>query len=252
MTRQRALLLAMALLLLAARASATPPDCDPATPCGSPVVYHDHYGAPCDASIAPTLGPLAPYSLPPNARPTLCLYVDYQNDLVANESSGGGTMCVDEDGDETCAFDVRLEIESEDPTYPKFESFAPPTGLPATTKIEWEIEEPARRTLRVNGIDASGMAIPAPVGTVTLDRECSTPCTAQVFVRGPCDGSLDSGCERQRGSMRVGAAGQLDAIQEQVIAVAVPEPDRTLLLACGLAGLALLARLRRRRLAARA
>jgi hypothetical protein len=76
------------------------------------------------------------------------------------------------------------------------------------------------------------MKIPAGIGTLTVDALGANQ--LQITVQGV---------------HRVGAAGQLDAIQPEVIAN-VPEPAVGLLLISGVAGLAALERLRRRRSAA--
>jgi hypothetical protein len=71
------------------------------------------------------------------------------------------------------------------------------------------------------------MTIPAEIGTLTVDALDANQLQIEV-----------------KGVHRVGAAGQLDAIQPQVIVM--PEPGGDLLLMCGIAGLAALYRLRHR------
>ncbi len=71
--------------------------------------------------------------------------------------------------------------------------------------------------------------VPADIGTLTVDALDANQ--LQITVQGV---------------HRVGAAGQLDAIQPQVI-VNLPEPGGNLLLMYGIAGLAALYRLRRQR-----
>jgi len=211
MTHLAALLLAAISSLLAASASAAP-----AT--GNPVVYH----SPNTQGDPPAVSPFL--LLPLNGQP-LHVFLDYQNDGDADPSTQG-TMCVDADGDETCAFDVLITMQSD---VAVFASFTPASG-----GIVGRIDPVDQRTLRVNGIDVNGMAIPAEIGTLMVHAAGARQ--LQISVAG---------------KHRVGAGGQLDAIQSQVI-VNMPEPGQGWLLASGLAALGLLARLRRGRPAARA
>jgi hypothetical protein len=209
MRRNAASLLAPILLLLAPSAWATP-----AT--GNPVVYVSPNGSGTPPATSP-------YVLLPLDGQPLYLFLDYQNDGDADPSTTG-TMCVDANGDETCAFDVLLTMQSDAAVFASF--------TPASSAIVGRIDPGTQKTLRVNGIDVNGMAIPAAIGTLVVDADGTRQLQIQVA-----------------GRHRVGAGGQLDAIQSQVI-VNLPEPGREWLLASGLLGLALLACLRRRRLAA--
>jgi len=193
-------------LLLAAPALAVPA-------VGEPVVYPSPDGTP-PASL--------PIEVPAEDGQSLVLYLDYANSPDVGASVSGG-MCVDADGDETCGFDVMLEMQTDGAT---FGSFTPAAG---TAVIVGHIDPATRTTLRVNGIDLGGMPIPAPIGTLVLDAAGAHQ--LQISVTG---------------RHRVGAAGQLDAIQEQVI-VQLPEPGWLLQLGSGLLALAGLARRRPRR-----
>jgi len=166
---------------------------------------------------------VSPYVLLPQAGQSLPLFLDYQNNGQA-DSSTTGSMCVNADGDETCAFDVLLTMQSDTGVFASF--------TPAAGGIVGRIDPGTQKTLRVNGVNVNGMAIPAAIGTLVVDAAGAKQLQIQVA-----------------GRHRVGAAGQLDAIQNRVI-VNLPEPGRDWLLGSGLLGLALLARLRRRALAA--
>lgn len=210
MTRIAALL--SLLLLWAAPALAVPS-------VGEPIVYPgtDPQGTP-PASL--------PVEVPAADGQSLLLFIDYENDPDVGFSKSGTTMCVDFDGDETCGFDVTLEMLTDSAT---FASFTPASG---SAVIVGRIDPATGRTLRVNGIDTGGMQIPAPIGTLVLDAAGANQ--LQITVTG---------------KHRVGAAGQLDAIQQQVI-VQLPEPGWALQLGSGVVALAWLARRRRARSAA--
>jgi hypothetical protein len=200
----------LALLLAAAPAGAVPS-------VGEPVVYVSP-----DGSGTPP--PSSPWKVAAEDGQQLVLYLDYENspDVGASQS---GTMCIDADGDETCGFDVLIELSSDVAT---LASFAPPAGC--DTDPDCSIVgslDPTSHVLRVNGIDISGMPIPAPIGTLQLD------------AAGANDLQITA-----RGMHRVGAAGQLDAIQTREL-VALPEPGLLWQLGCGLLGLGLLSRRRR-------
>lgn len=178
---------------------------------GNPIVYHSPNGdgTPPSESFQITL---------PLTELTLDLYIDYENSPDVGASTGGGTMCVDANGDETCAFDVEFQLQSDAATLETF--------TPASSSIVGHIDA-AANTFRVNGVDVNGMPIPAPIGVLTIDAEDAN--ILQVTAVG---------------MHRVGAAGQLDAIQSQVV---VPEPSRFLAQLGGVAMLAGLYRLRTRR-----
>lgn len=188
---------------------------------GTPVVYH----SPDDTGTPPS-GPNPPAIAAENGQP-LYLYIDYDNSPDGGFSTGlpGAIMCVDEDGDETCGFDVLIEMTTDTATFDTF--------TPASSKIVGHIDTNTRTSLRVNGVDIAGMLIPANIGTLTVDALDANQ--LQITVEGV---------------HRVGAAGQLDAIQPAVIVTNVPEPSAGLLLISGAAGLATLSRWRRRRAAA--
>jgi hypothetical protein len=188
---------------------------------GNPVVYHSPDGLGTPPAVSP------PEILAKNGQP-IYLFIDYENDPDGGPSNGGVTMCVDKNGDETCGFDVLLVMTTDTAT---FATFTPASG-PPTLNIVGQIDSNTQTSLRVNGIDIGGMAIPAEIGTLTVDALDANQLQIEV-----------------RGVHRVGAAGQLDAIQPQVI-VNLPEPSGDLLLMCGIAGLAALYRLRPRRVTA--
>ncbi len=203
-------------LLLPASAMA-----DPST--GNPIVYHsvDDSGTP-----PPIAGPSIPASevIDTENDQQLFLYIDFQNDPDRGASSDPNTVCVDGDGDETCGFDVWIELISDTATFDTF--------TPASNKIVGQIDTNTRTSLHVNGVDIDGMmGIPAKIGTLTLDALGANQLALQV-----------------KGVHRVGAAGQLDLIQDVVLVV--PEPGVELMLIAGGAGLAGLNRLRRRTAAA--
>jgi hypothetical protein len=184
---------------------------------GNPVVYHSPDGLGTPPAVSP------PEILAENGQ-QIYLFIDYENDPDGGTSGGTGTMCVDEDGDETCGFDVLLVMTTDTATFATFTPFLSDSG-----NIVGQIDSNTQTSLRVNGIDVNGMAIPAEIGTLTVDALDANQLQIEV-----------------KGVHRVGAAGQLDAIQPQVI-VNLPEPAGDLLLMCGIAGLAALYRLRHRR-----
>jgi hypothetical protein len=215
--RIAALLLA---LLLAAPAGA-----DPSV--GEPIVYPstDPQGAP---------PPSLPVAVEAVDGQQLALFIDYENSPDKGMSQGG-SMCLDADGDEPCGFDVLLEMTTDTASFGPFSAADP-------MKIVGHVEPAtptSKATLRVNGVDISGLwqdsvpqplpGGPVPIGTLELNAAGANQLQIKV-----------------RGMHRVGAAGQLDAIQERVI-VQLPEPGRGLLLASGLLALAALQRLRQRR-----
>jgi len=199
------------LLLRAAPALAVPS-------VGEPLVYPgtDPQGTP-PASL--------PVEVPAEDGQSLELFIEYENDPDVGLSKSGTTMCVDFDGDETCGFDVTLELQTDSAT---FASFTPASG---SAVIVGRIDPATGRTLRVNGIDTGGMPLRAPIGTLVLDAAGAHQ--LQIVVTG---------------RHRVGAAGQLDAIQERVI-VQLPEPGAPWQLGSGLLALGLLARRRCRQAA---
>ena len=180
---------------------------------GNPVVYH----SPDDSGTPPSGS--TPEILAENGQ-QIYLFIDYENDPDGGTSGGTGTMCVDKDGDETCGFDVLLVMTTDTATFATF--------TPASGNIIGQIDSNTQTSLRINGIDVDGMTIPAEIGTLTVDALDANQLQIEV-----------------KGVHRVGAAGQLDAIQPQVI-VNLPEPAGDLLLMCGIAGLAALYRLRHR------
>ena len=189
-----------------------PAQADPST--GNPIVYH----SPDDTGAPPSI--TNPTLIAAENDQTLNLYIDFENDPDRGASSGAGTrMCVDKDGDETCGFDVWIEMTTDTATFDTF--------TPASTKIVGQIDTNTRTSLHVNGLDVNGMLIPAKIGTLTLDALGANQLAIQV-----------------RGVHRVGAAGQLDAIQPATLLV--PEPGVGLILIAGGAWLAALNRLRHR------
>jgi len=204
------------VLLLALLAVAAPARAVPSV--GEPIVYPgtDPGGTP-PASL--------PVEVPPEDGQSLELFIDYDNDPDGGASTSGG-MCVDANGDETCGFDMTLQLQTDTA---RFVSFTPASG---TAVIVGRIDPATGRTLRVNGLDIGGMPIPAPIGTLVLDAAGANQ--LQIAVTG---------------RHRVGAAGQLDAIQQRVI-VQLPEPGAPWQLGSGLLALGLMVRRRRRRAAA--
>jgi hypothetical protein len=182
---------------------------------GNPVVYHSS-----DDSGTPPSGSTPPEIVAENNE-QLYLYIDYDNNPDVGASSGAGTMCENKDGDETCGFDVLITMTTDAAI---FASFAPDS-----TDIVGYIDPGTQTSLSVNGINVDGMPIPARIGMLTVDGLGANQ--LQIVVQGV---------------HRVGAAGQLDAIQPHVI-VNLPEPGGRLLLTSGIAGLAALYRLRQRR-----
>jgi hypothetical protein len=181
---------------------------------GNPVVYHspDDSGTPPSGSTPP--------EITAENNEQLYLYIDYDNNPDGGASSGAGTMCEDKDGDETCGFDVLITMTTDTAI---FASFAPDSA-----DIVGYIDPGTLTSLSVNGINVDGMAIPARIGALTVDALGANQ--LQIVVQGV---------------HRVGAAGQLDAIQPQVL-VNLPAPGGRLLLISGIAGLAALYRLRHR------
>jgi hypothetical protein len=205
------LLLPCAALLLPATALFLPLPATAVPAVGNPIVYH----SPGDTGARPT----SPVEIPYQNGQELYLYLDYENDRVPPESTNSATMCVDEDGNETCGFDVLIKLTTDAATFGSFTPDSPAVvGHFDATNTQ----------LRVNGIEVGGMAIPARIGTLTVDALGSNQ--LQISVQG---------------HHRVGAAGQLDGIQSHVISV--PEPGVSLLLIVGVVGLRGLVRLRARR-----
>jgi len=186
---------------------------------GVPIVYH----SPSGTGTRPS-GPNPPVIATEDDQP-LYLYIDFDNNPDGGASSGGGTMCEDEDGDETCGFDVLLELTTDSATFDTF--------TPASANIVGRIDPDTRTTFRVNGVDINGMTIPASIGTLTVDALDANQLDIKV-----------------QGVHRVGAAGQMDPIDANVVIVNLPEPDVGLLLISGVAGLSAINRLRQRRAAA--
>ena len=183
---------------------------DPST--GNPIVYH----SPDDTGAPPSMTNFT--LIQAENDQTLNLYIDFDNDPDRGASSGAGTrMCVDKDGDETCGFDVWIEMTTDTAT---FDTFTPASG-----KIVGQIDTNTRTSLHVNGLDVNGMLIPAKIGTLTLDALGANQLAIEV-----------------KGVHRVGAAGQLDAIQPSTLLV--PEPGVGLMLIAGGVGLVALYRLR--------
>jgi hypothetical protein len=182
---------------------------------GNPVVYHSPDGLGTPPAVSP-------HEIPAENNQQINLFIDYENDPDGGPSDDevGTIMCVDKNGDETCGFDVLLVMTTDTATFATF--------TPASGNIIGQIDSNTQTSLRVNGIDVDGMAIPAEIGTLTVDALDANQLQIEV-----------------KGVHRVGAAGQLDAIQPQVI-VNLPEPGGDLLLMCGIAGLAALYRLRHR------
>jgi hypothetical protein len=185
----------------------------PAAATADPAVYHSTTNGGRPAAYWPTTA--SPYPITAGNPRQLYLYID--NTPAVGASPSGGTMCVSKTGGETCAFDVRLEMTTDLATFVSFQ--------PGAAGIVGVID-PNLHTLRVNGINVGGMAIPAPIGTLTVNAAGAHQLSIDVV-----------------GAHRVGAAGQLDAIQRKTI---VPEPARGAMLGTGIAALIALHRLQRR------
>lgn len=150
---------------------------------GEPFVYVSPDGSGAQPAVDP-------YGIPFADGLELELFIGYDP-----PSTGSGiTMCVDVTSDETCGFDVRLVMSTDTA---RFTGFAPASG-----NIVGNVATPT--TLLVNGVDTNGMPNPAPIGTLMLDAAGANAIRIDVV-----------------GNHRVGAAGQLEAIQSRVI---VPEP----------------------------
>jgi hypothetical protein len=189
---------------------------------GNPVVYHSPDGLGTPASVTP-------WAIAAADGTELRLFVDYENDGEHDPSSSSGTMCVSKDGDETCGFDVLITMTtSPEDVDSKFSNF-----MAAGPGIVGMIDPATSRTLRVNGIDVNGMPMPAPIGTLVVDAAQANQIQIKV-----------------EGRHRVGAAGQMDGIQERVIAM--PEPGALWLQASGITAVAILAHRRQRRCTQRA
>jgi hypothetical protein len=199
-----ALVLSLGAALLAAPAGAVPS-------VGEPIVYPS-----ADGTLPATL----PVVVQAADGQLLTLYIDYANDPDGMGSTQG-VMCVDANGDETCGFDVLLEMTTDGASFGTFTSASSGNAV-----IVGHVDPATGTTLRVNGIDTGGMLIPAEIGTVVLNASGANQ--LQIAVKGV---------------HRVGAAGQLDAIQEQVI-VQLPEPGGLLQLVSGVLVLAWLTRRR--------
>lgn len=203
-------LIRIAVVLVASLSVPPPTSAEPAV--GEPVVYP---GTDPQGTAPPSL----PVEVPAEDGQALELFIDYENNPDVGMSQSG-VVCVNANGDETCGFDVKLEMQTDGATFGAF--------APASAEIVGRIDPATQTTLRVNGIDTTGMPIPAPIGTLVLDAAGAHQ--LQIAVTG---------------MHRVGAAGQLDAIQEQVIVV-LPEPGAPWQLGSGLLALRWLAWRRRR------
>jgi hypothetical protein len=207
----RALLLALSLVLLVPGSSNA----------GDTVVFHspDDTGDP--ASISPWLLTLTDGQ-------ELHLYLRYDN--PGGGGSTSGTLCVDANGDETCGFDVKLEMQTDVATFGTFEA--------ASAAVVGYVDLADAKTFRANGLDLSGLEIPSALGAQVVPIG-----TLEVNAAGAEQVVIET-----TGMHRVGAGGQLEAIQSQVIAL--PEPGGIAPPFVGLLAVAGLA-WRRRRIAAR-
>jgi hypothetical protein len=181
-----------------------------ATTTGYPIVYH----SPGDTGLRP---PHPPY-LPKASSVTLHLWMD------AGPVSPGSGLCDDGAGDASCAYDVRVNVQGDS----KLVGF---TGIGDVVYHPNNLSpsNPAT-TLRLNRLAKTTPIVGRQkIGTLVVDT--SFPLGGLIEVNGVHS---------------VGAAQQRDAIPTNTLAF-VPEPDQMLLLVSGLAGLALLDRLRRRR-----
>ena len=171
---------------------------------GAPIVYH----SPGDTGTRPTI---APY-LPKASSVTLHLWLDPGSTPVS------GTVCTDATGDASCAYDLRIQVQGDS----KIVSFTP------IGDVIQKLTPPTNATLlRANRIASAAPLIgKQKIGTLVVD------------TTGPQGGLIEV-----TGVHSLGAALQLESIPSNTIAY-VPEPGQLLLLASGLAGLAVLHRLR--------
>jgi hypothetical protein len=171
-----------------------------------PLVYH----SPGDTGIRPTTPP----NLPKASAVTLYLWLD------PGSAPLSGTVCNNASGDASCAYDLRVQVQGDS----KIVSFTP------IGDVVQKLTPPTNSTL----LRANRLANTAPiVGKQKIG-------TLVVNTSGPLGGTIDV-----TGVHSLGAALQLDPIPSNTLAF-VPEPGELVLLVSGLAGLAVLNRLRSR------
>jgi hypothetical protein len=176
------------------------------TASAAPFVYH----SPGDSGDAPG-PPAGPPYLPKAANVTLYLWIDPGATALA------GTICADATGDASCAYDLRVQVQGD-------------SKIKSATLSGDVIQHisPDEKTLRANRIAKSPPYIVGKqkIGQIVVD------------TTGPLGGSIEV-----TGVHSLGAALQVDRLPSNTLAY-VPEPGQLLLLVSGLAGLALLHRLR--------
>jgi hypothetical protein len=177
---------------------------------GAPIVYH----SPGDSGDRPTF---APY-LPKASNVTLYLWLDPGPVPVS------GTVCSNATGDASCAYDLRVQVQGD----PWIVGFTP-IGLVAD--VVQKLTPLTNPTL----LRANRLTNGAPI----IGRQKIG--TLVVNTMGPQGGLIEV-----TGVHSLGAALQLESIPSNTIAY-VPEPGELVLLVSGLAGLALLHRLRGKR-----
>ena len=171
---------------------------------GAPIVYN----SPGDTGDRPEFAP----HLPKASSVTLHLWLDPGSLPIS------GTLCSNATGDASCAYDLRVQVQGDS----KIVSFTP-IGDVVQNITTTENPTMLRANRLTNGAPIIGKQ---KIGTLVVD------------TTGPQGGLIEV-----TGVHSLGAALQLESIPSNTIAY-VPEPGELVLLVSGLAGLALLHRLR--------
>jgi hypothetical protein len=165
------------------------------------------YHSPGDTGLAPGPPVGAPY-LPKATNVTLYLW------LNPGPTAPSGTTCVDATGHASCAYDLRVQVQGDS----QLVSFSP---------IGDVVYDLTPTMLRANRIAKDAPLVgPTKIGELVVN------------TLGPQGGLI-----HVTGVNSVGAALQVEGMPTNTLAY-VPEPDQLVLLVSGLAGLALLHRLR--------
>jgi hypothetical protein len=172
---------------------------------GAPLVYH----SPGDTGHAPGPPAGAPY-LPKASSVTLYLWLD-----PGPTAPSGGETCVDAAGHASCAYDVRIRVQGDSQL----------TGFsPIGSDVVFDLTPTMLRANRI--MKNSPLVGPTKIGQLVVN------------TLGPQGGLIEVA-----GVNNVGAALQVEGLPNHTLAY-VPEPDQLVLLFAGLAGLAVLHRLR--------